>query len=74
MTIDPKLVVAELRASELLVCLQKAVDYQEHWLLEARALLDEINNMILPDETVERLRELDGLKRSAEIMEDACHG
>jgi len=71
---DPKLVVAEMRAGELLCALQKAVDYQEHWLLEARALLDEINNMILPDEVVGRLRELDGLKRSAEIMEDACHG
>jgi len=67
-----KRAVIHAHSEHLLTVLQKAVDYQRHWLLEARALLDEIENLRLPEGYDERLREADARKRALEVMDDIC--
>jgi len=77
MTVDHKLIVAELRAGDLLVALQAAVSGDSHWRQKAAWLLADIEALRLPARAFERLREIDGRKRAAEItadiMEDADH-
>ena len=67
---DIRLVCAEMRAAELLATLQAAVDGAPNWALQARMLLDDIEALRLPPKAVERLREIDALRRAAEIMTD----
>jgi hypothetical protein len=85
---DIKLVVAELRAADLLVALQAAVSGDSHWQQKAAWLLADIEALRLPAPAFEKLREIDGRKRAAEILhdkladafaqqcasEDVCHG
>lgn len=71
---DAKLIVAELRAAELLTALQAAVDGAPHWRLEAARLLQQIENLNLPELTIEALREADARKRAAEILADTYQG
>ena len=77
MTVDHKLIDAELRAGDLLVALQAAVSGDSHWRQKAAWLLADIEALRLPAPAFERLREIDGRKRAAEItadiMEDADH-
>lgn len=68
---DTRLIIAELRAGELLVALQNAVDGAPYWRLEATRLLNSITNLDLPELTIEALREADARKRAAEILEGA---
>ena len=70
MTVDHKLIVAELRAGDLLVALQAAVNGDSHWRQKAAWLLADIEHLRLPAPAFERLRELDARKRAAEQMED----
>ena len=75
MSTDPVQIVAEMRAAELMSALQAAVGGEAHWRLRASVLLREIDELVLPPEATARLVELDSLKRSAEILEDAsCDG
>jgi hypothetical protein len=74
MTVDPKLICAEMRAGELLVVLQHALVGHSHWRLEAATLLREIGDCVLPARCTEALREVDARKREAEIMGDLCDG
>ena len=67
---DTRLIVAEMRAGELLVSLQAAVDGNPHWRPRATTLLREINDLVLPPRATEALREADARKRAAEIMRD----
>jgi hypothetical protein len=70
MTVDHKLVVAELRAGDLLVALQAAVNGDSHWRQKAAWLLADIEALRLPAPAFEKLREIDGRKRALEQMED----
>jgi hypothetical protein len=49
MTVDPRLIGAELRAGELLALLAAAVAGAPHWRGMATVLLDEIENYVLPE-------------------------
>jgi hypothetical protein len=69
---DITLICAEMRAGELLFTLQAAVNGDAHWRLNAKALLAEINDCVLPPRYTEALREVDARKRAAEIMDDLC--
>jgi hypothetical protein len=69
---DTTLIVAECRAEELLTALQAAVNGEDHWRLRASKLLQEISNHMMPASVTEQLREIDGRKRAAEILEDVC--
>jgi hypothetical protein len=69
-TVDPKLIVAELRAGELLNTLRSAVDGATHWRTDAKRLLADIDALRLPLPAFERLREIDAMKRAAEIAQD----
>jgi hypothetical protein len=71
---DPIQIVAEMRAAELMNALQQAIDGMPHWRRNATDLLDEIGNLVLPELSIEALREADARKRAAEILEDACNG
>jgi len=71
---DIKLVVAELRAADLLVALQAAVNGDSHWRMKAAWVLADIEALRLPAPALEKLREIDGLRRAAEQMEDCAHG
>jgi hypothetical protein len=76
--VDPLLIVAEMRAADLLVALQAAVAGDQLWRTRAQALLREIARGVLPEHMSEalrtELREVDGRKRAAEITEDLRHG
>ena len=72
MTVELRLVVAEMRAAELLTTLQSALNGDAHWRLQAANLLGEINDCVLPKHTTEALREIDARKRAAEMMMDLC--
>lgn len=61
------LVVAEMRAAELLVALQAAVDGAPHWRNDARHLLRSIADLELPEPVSERLREIDARRRALAI-------
>jgi hypothetical protein len=74
MTVDPKLIVAECRAEELLTALQRAVNGEPHWRLQAAELLRAIADHELPEPATEALREVDARKRAAEMMMDLCDG
>ena len=67
---DMRIVCAEMRAAELLATLQAAVDGAPNWRLQARMLLDDIEALRLPPKAFDRLKELDALRRAAEIMGD----
>jgi hypothetical protein len=69
---DTTLIVAEMRAGDLLAALQAAVDGQPHWRLDASKLLRAISNHELPEPATEALREVDARKRAAEMMMDLC--
>lgn len=71
MTVDHKLIVAEMRSAELLTILQSAVDGAPHWRQKAAWLLADIEALRLPAPAFEKLRELDARKRAMEQMEDA---
>jgi len=70
MTVDHKLVCAELRAAELLCALQSAVNGDPHWRQKAAWLLADIEALRLPAPAFEKLREIDARKRAAEITAD----
>jgi hypothetical protein len=72
MTVELHLVVAEMRASELVAALQRAVNGEAHWRLEASKLLTEIADCVLPEPQIQALREVDARKRAAEMMMDLC--
>lgn len=72
MTVDPQLIVAELRANDLLTTLQAAVRGDSHWRLRAAVLIREINELQLPPLATKALREADARKRALEMMEDIC--
>ena len=72
MTVELRLVVAEMRASELLTTLQAAVNGDSHWRVYAGQLLREINEGVLPPRYAEALREVNARKRAAEILADVC--
>ena len=76
--VDPLLIVAEMRAGDLLIALQSAVAGEAHWRTRAQALLREIARGVLPEHMSEalraELREVDGRKREAEIQRDQCNG
>jgi hypothetical protein len=67
-------VVTEMRAADLAQALRHAVAGDAHWRLEAKRLLDDIDNGVLRPCGVEALREVDARKRAAEIMGDLCDG
>jgi hypothetical protein len=69
-TVDPKAICAEMRAVDLLVALANAVNGAPNWRLHARMLLADIEALRLPKPAFERLRELDAMKRAAEIAQD----
>lgn len=71
MTVDPKLICAELRASDLLCVLQSAYNGAPHWRRDAGQLLRSIERLELPEPLPERLRETDHRKRVAEIIADS---
>jgi hypothetical protein len=72
--VDPLLIVAEMRAGDLLIALQSAVAGDAHWRMRAQALLREIARGVLPEYMTEalrtELREVDSRKRAAEIATD----
>jgi hypothetical protein len=74
MTVDPILIIAEMRAGELVAALQRAVNGEAHWRLEASKLLTEIADCVLPEPATEALREIDARKRAAEVLEDVISG
>ena len=74
MTVDIRLVVAEMRAAELLTTLQSAVHGDAHWRLNAGKLIAEINDCVLPARCTAALREVDARKRAAEVMDDLVDG
>ena len=74
MIVDPRLVCAEQRAAELLTTLQSAVNGDPHWRRNATQLLHYINTTDVKEQVAARLREIDALKRAAEILEDVCNG
>jgi hypothetical protein len=63
-----------LIAAELLAALEDAVRGNSHWRFRASALLRSIARYELPPLATEALRKIDGRKRAAEIMNDACQG
>ena len=63
-------VVAEMRAADLVTTLRHAVAGESHWRLEAKALLADIDNGVLPPLATEALREVDARKRAAVILND----
>jgi hypothetical protein len=67
-------IVTEMRAAELAAALRHAVAGDAHWRLEAKTLLAEINDCVLPPRYSEALREVDTRKRAAEIMDDLVDG
>ena len=73
MTVDMRLVVAEMRAGALLALLAAAVAGAPHWRSMATVLLDEIENYVLPEPATEARREVDARKRAAEILNDVCN-
>jgi hypothetical protein len=69
------LIVAEMRAGELLATLISALSGAPHWRLRAAVLVGEIEGHKLPELSIDALREADARKRAAEmILEDACNG
>lgn len=70
---DRILIVAEMRAAELLTALEDAVRGNSHWRMKAAGLLRSIARYELPPQCSEALRELDGRKRAAEILNDVCN-
>ena len=68
---DRVLIVAEMRAAELLTALHDAVRGNPHWRMKASALLRSIARYELPEPATEALREIDARKRAAEILDDA---
>jgi hypothetical protein len=54
---DMTLIVAEMRAGELLATLQAAVDGAPHWRSEAKQLLHSIADLELPEPVPEQLRD-----------------
>ena len=71
---DTRLIVAECRAGDLLATLQSAVNGDAHWRPIAKALLADINNLVLPPPLIDQLRAIDGRKRAAKCMDDLCRG
>jgi len=71
---DRCLIVAEMRAAELLTALTDAVHGNKLWRWKAAALLRSIARYELPEPATERLREVDARKRAAEMMMDLCRG
>lgn len=69
---DRVLIVAEMRAAELLTALEDAVRGNPHWRMKASGLLRSIARYELPEPATEALREVDARKRAAEIMGDLC--
>ena len=67
---DTKLVVAEMRAGDLLCALQAAVNAEPHWRRKAQWLLRSIERLELPEQSNDRLRELDYQRKAAEILAD----
>jgi hypothetical protein len=67
---DHILIVAEMRAAELLTALEDAVRGNPHWRMKAAGLLRSIARYELPEPATEALRETDARKRAAEIMGD----
>jgi hypothetical protein len=70
--IDPRLICAEIRASELLAALENAVQGKPRWRSNAHSLLHDIAACQLPPRSIEALREADARKRAAECMDDIC--
>jgi hypothetical protein len=69
---DHVLIVAELRAGELLMALEDALHGHAHWRFRASELLRSIARCELPNYTTEALREVDARKRAPEILADVC--
>jgi hypothetical protein len=69
---DRILIVAEMRAGELLTALTDATLGKPQWRFKASALLRSIARYELPPLATEALREVDARKRAAEIMGDLC--
>lgn len=67
--IDPLLLVAEMRAAELLACLQAAVAGDRGWRMRAQMLLRSLAAAELPKRMSDQLREIEARKRTAESME-----
>jgi hypothetical protein len=74
MTVDPKLICAEMRANELLGALQDACNGAPGWRQKTSALLRSIARYELPERATDALREVDARKRAAEILTDVCDG
>jgi len=71
---DLRLVLAEMRAGDLLTALQSALNGDPHWRANAAQLLEDIRNLIIPAAIVPKFLEIDAKKRAAEILEDHCRG
>jgi hypothetical protein len=67
---DHILIVAEMRAAELLTALEDAVRGNSHWRMKAAGLLRSIARYELPPLATEALRETNARKRAAEILTD----
>jgi hypothetical protein len=67
---DTILIVAEMRAGELLATLQAAIDGAPHWRSEAKHLLRSIADLELPEPVPEQLRAVDARRRALEICDD----
>jgi hypothetical protein len=67
-------VVTEMRAADLAQALRHAVAGDAHWRLEAKRLLDDIDNGVLRPSSTEALREVDARKRAAKVMDDLIDG
>jgi hypothetical protein len=70
---DRVLIVAEMRAAELLTALTSAIRGDPHWRMKASGLLRSIARYELPEPATEALREVDARKRAAEILNDVCN-
>ena len=68
-SVDPLLIVAELRAGDLLTCLQSAVAGDAHWRMKAQQLLREIANAKLPELLPLPIAEIEA-RRQALTMEN----
>ena len=69
---DRLVMVAEIRAAELLTALTSAIRGDPHWRMKASELLRSIARYELPEPATEALREIDARKKAAEIMNDVC--
>jgi hypothetical protein len=67
---DMTLIVAEMRADELLTALQAAADGAPHWRSEAKHLLRSIADLELPEPVPEQLREVDARRRALETCDN----